>query len=200
MTPQEMMDQALVALERPDLGAMAVLRFPQALRSAHSVEFLRRDLTTKVWTVASLGVLDGKVGVAVPVRLRKIHRIYTWDSAEVVVDEFSDLQNKPNLYEYYGHKILQTYNVFGPNLNLAGISTNAITLRLEYFQFPTWEQDGGVWITNSWIADLHPELIIAYLQHQLAMVTEDANQISSAEKQIQMCRRDFIASHAEDIV
>lgn len=200
MTPQEMMDQVISVLERPDLASLAVTRFPQALRSAHSVEYTRRDLTNKTWLISSLAVLDGKVGVTIPARMRKIHRLYTRDAAGVLVEEFQDLQNKAELTSYFGFKILQTYNIFGINLNVAGISASAYQLRIEYFQFPTWTQEAGVWTTNSWIADSHPELIMAYLQHQLALITEDANQINSAEKQIQMCRRDFIASIVEDIV
>jgi len=201
MTPMQIIAQVLDNLERPDLESLAISRFRPALRAAHNVEIFRRDLVSESFLLSDYVVLDGKVTLDVPERFRKLIRVYTTNAAGVVDKEFKDLGSKIEYKTYFGFQIQQTYNIFGSSLNVNGISTDATHAVLEFARFPSFEQDeSDEWVTDSWIAIEAPEVIEAYLQHQLAMMTEDAQQISNAEKMVQMSRRDLIAAYVEEIV
>jgi hypothetical protein len=201
MTPAEIIQEVLDLLERPDLEALAYTRFRVALRSAHNVEVMRRDLTTENFLLSDYTVTEGAVSLTLPTRFRKLYRLSSYNAAGDVDVEFKDRGRDTELKNYWGLVYSQVYSIFGLLLNVQGISTDATHLRLQFVRYPTYEDEGGgVWVTDSWIAIEAPELISAYLQHQLALLTEDSAQITTAEKLIQMTRRDFINSYVEEII
>lgn len=204
MTPAEIVARVLDTLERPDLEDIAINNLNSALKSAHSIEVFRRDLVELPYALGDYAVVDGAVGIPIPPRLRKITRIYTTDSTDAVIDEgfIPKLNSAPTMRNYFGFIIPNTYSLFGNVLNVKGMSAQAFTLNVQYASFPelVFDVDTSTWQTDSWIAVEYPEVIIAYLQHRVATMTEDAAQIGSAEKYIGMCRADLIRNYADEIV
>lgn len=201
-TPAQIIENVLDNLERPDLQSLAVSRFSKALRSAHSIELFRRDLTSVSYTLSDYAVLNGRVGFPLPADYRKIYRIVGLDAAGIQQAVFEDLKSQPELRTYYGVRKQRVFNIFGAVLNLEGVDSTITAIRLEYFKFPNFVSNSqtGEYTTDSWIAADSPEVVEAYLQHNLAMLTEDSAQIASAEKLVQMTRRDLINNYVEDIV
>lgn len=204
MTPAEIVAQVLDNLERPDLESMAYANLNSALKSAHGIEVFMRDLVELPFDLSAYAVVSGAVGIPLPTRLRKILRIYTTDSAGAVVDEtfIPKLNSVPRLKNYFGFTIENTYSVFGNTLNVKGMSANAANLNVQYAGYPelTFDALTSIWATDSWIAVEHPEIIIAYLQHRLATLVEDQNQVASAEKFIGLHRVELLRAYADEIV
>jgi hypothetical protein len=203
MTPAEIIAKVLDTLERPDLEAQAYNNFNSALKSAHSIEVFQRDLVELPYALSEYAVVEGAVGVPVPGRLRKILRVFSTKTDGSIVDQaFAFMGNKLELRNYFGFKQRQTYTIFANVMNIAGLSANADVLNVQYAAFPelAFDPESETWITDSWIAVEMPEVIEAYLQHRMASITEDANQINTAEKYIGMCRADLIRTYAAEIV
>lgn len=203
MTPTEIIDQTLDILERHDLAAMALSAFNSALKSAHSIDHFRRDLVEEVFDLAEYAVVAGSVGLAVPTRLRKVYRIFTKDSAGNVLDEaFYNIGDKLELRNYFGFTEEHTYALFGPVLNIRGMSAGAAFVHVQYLAHPTYTYNPETlaWETNSWIALEAPETIVARLQHRLAQLTEDQNQINSAEKYMSLTRQELLANYSHEIM
>lgn len=201
MTPLQIVSAVIAELERPDLRSMANDRFRTALHSAHGIEKFRRDLADDTFWLGNYTVLDGKVSIPIPVRFREMTRIRTQKPAGTDLQtNFMDLKNKLELRDYWGRLQEQTYNIFGPSINLGGISTTATHVVFEYLRWPTYFLNGAEYTTNSWIAAEFPELIKAYLRHELAMIVGDEDQKNAAATQVNLMRQTLIAQYVEDIL
>jgi hypothetical protein len=199
-TPAQIVSNVLDILERPDLYDLGISRFQSALKTVHSIERLRRDLANERVLLSDYSVIDGKVGIPIPARFRDMYRLWSSNSAGEVDREFYSLGNRIELKTYYGFKILQTYNIFGSILNITGISVDATHLEIDYLRFPTWELVDDEWETDSWIAVEEPGLLESAVRVQLAGITEDSDQIRSAEREFAFRRQEFINNYVGEIV
>lgn len=201
MTPQEIVDEVLLDLERPDLEQQAFAKLRGTLQSVHGVEVFRRDLVEYVETAPV--ILDSKTTFTLPPRLKKIIKIEGLDATGAVVGcEFKDLMGRAELRDYWNFKYEQTYSILGSMLNINGISSEIVDFRITYQARPSYEFDAltEVWSTDSWIAVEMPDPILHQLKWQLAKLIAEPELIGSSQQAWLVARAELITQYAGEIV
>jgi hypothetical protein len=210
-TPAEMIASVLSRFSRPDLEEEVTLRFPRALKSAHSVNDFRRDLaTTYVYDpMVVAGIANISVSVNFP-RLRKIKSISTY--ADFVTVELLTTPVGQHItsykdrtlgeFTYYGFQHAQTWLLAGDVLNLSGVESPARVIGVYGVYYPTYvfNEFANEWETSSWLMIEYPDIVEAYLNLYVAQRIQNKDQIATYERELFRVRQELISTYEQELV
>lgn len=215
MSVEETLQNALDYLERQDLRATLLKRFPQILRTVHSYEKFTHDL--HVYQVVDPVLVDSKVYVFpadVPL-LRDVADVKTFtsyhesviNSAPVIVGDnevaqkFRDLSQGNARADYFGYKYEQGYYKMGNNLTFVGVSGDIKLIDMLCSVWPTWEYNAftDTYTSNSWILEKYPKLVEQHLIAAGASNQQMTTMLNTVRQELGETINEFLNEFAGDI-
>jgi len=200
MTPAEVISEVLDEIERPDLESMAQIRLQHSVYETHAVAFFDRD---KVELDTAVVPNQSYLEIPRPSRFRKLACIQALNAAgEVVSDDFKEKGLKKQVTNYFGFIEPNTYRISGSviRVDFASPCGEAIsTIRVIYWEFPTYSITAGVITCDSWIMDQYPQPIVADLCLRLAGTTDDDSQFTKLRLMREEGRMHLFNNYPSDI-
>jgi hypothetical protein len=215
MTVEETLQNALDFLERQDLRAMLLKRFPQILRTVHSYEKFNKDL--KVFQLADPVLIDSKVHVApadVPL-IRDLLDIKTYTGYHSsiihgvpvnvgdnqVVQVYRDLSQGNAQADYFGYKYEQGFYKLGDTITIVGVSSDIKLIDMLASVWPTWEYDPftEVYTSNSWILAEYARLVELHLIAAGAANQQMTTMLNTTRQELADTANDFLNEYAGEI-
>jgi hypothetical protein len=215
MSVEDTLQNALDFLERQDLRATLLKRFPQILRTVHSYEKFTHDL--KVYQVVDPVLVDSKLYVfptdtpllrdLVDVKTYTAHHTSMINGVPVVVGDnlvaqtYRDLSQGNDKTDYFGFKYEQGFYKVGNNITIVGISEDIKLVDMLCSIWPTWEYDSftDTYSSNSWILEKYPQLIEQHLIAAGAANQQMTAMLNIARQELGGIANEFINEFAGDI-
>lgn len=207
MTPAQVVAAAIEALERPDFEELGRQNFRNALHQCHSQSDFARDLgqvqVTKEEVLSPQGV------IAVPLKrlgkpVRRLVKIQAFDlHSQVLPLEFKQLPySGTTLTDYFGIPHRQVFQIVGDCLNIWGLGNSFSSLILTFLTFPEvkTDEETGELVTNSWILQAMPDLVVTSLCLTLAKLTQDQETINAYTQDFLMKSRFLLQSYGTEIL
>lgn len=215
MTPQEIVDAAVDFLNRGDLAERLMRYLPQALRLAHSVQKFNRDLLVQY--VPDPTVVNGTATVTSTelLRLRDIvaassfagysstgtapNIVYT--PTDLQYSEFQNLSAGYAQRDYFGWPYMYGWVQMGSNVSVQGLNEQTKMLVFNTLVWPTWDYNSftKIYSTNSWIAELWPQLLIDHLIVYGARIAQQDDVLRNAQNALGLSQNQFIVEFTGDI-
>lgn len=215
MSVEDTLQNALDFLERQDLRATLLKRFPQILRTVHSYEKFTHDLT--VFQVVDPVLVDGKLFVFpadVPL-IRDIVDVKTFTGYHnsvingqpaivgdnEVAQKYRDLSQGNSQTDYFGYKFEQGFYKVGNNITFVGVSTDIKLVDMLSSVWPTWEYDPFTdsYSSNSWILEKYPQLVEQHLIAAGAANQQMTTMLSTVRQELGNTVNEFINEFTGDI-
>lgn len=215
MTPNEIVDQAVDFLDRPDLAESLLRYFPQALRLAHSVQKFKRDI--QVQYVPDPSVVEGNttLGSTQLTRIRDIIGISSYAAystmgtapnlfyqpSELQSSTFKNLSSGYAQTDYFGWAYAQGWVQLGSTVTVRGLNDQTKLLAVQAIVWPSWVYNGlaETYSTDSWIAELFPQILVDHLTIYGARRAQQADVLREAQSMLGLSQNQLIVEFTEDI-
>lgn len=197
----DIVSDAILLIERPDLQQLAQRMFVRVLLEWHGAADFFRDITS-----ASYEVAEGEFTVSgdLPLKFRKLVTIEGMANGFPVIEhaEFRETKGQV-LRDYYGFRHPNTWNTIGNNF-AAKFCRPVDSIVIGYLTFPqcdlvTDEESGTVSIvTNSWIVQEYSKGLMFGILALMALGTDKSPEASSWAALAAQDKQTLIANYAGD--
>lgn len=215
MSVEETLQNALDYLERQDLRAVLLKRFPQILRTVHSYEKFTHDL--KIFQIVDPVLVDSMLFVQpadIPL-VRDIVDVKTFTGYHEsvlngepvivgdneVLQEYKDLSQGNDQTDYFGFKYTQGYYKVGNTVTVVGMSADIKLVNLLCSAWPEWKYDAftDVYTSTSWILEKYPQLVEQHLIIAGASNAQMNTVLATAREELGSIANEFINEFSGDI-
>lgn len=181
-TLEEIVENVLDMIDRPDLLQLARKRMRNVLKSCHASADFHRDLVQTSMVAASVD----ETTLVLPTNYRKLFKCAGYDSGlELMRVEYEQQGIIPNL-SYFGFvQPKNSYSLRGGSIFFRHTSPVPAYVAAWYFKYPTFEVSTGVETlgqitTDSWVLQNYSEALEQGLLFELAKAVEHKTYLSSA--------------------
>lgn len=193
----DIVQDAIDLLERPDLHSLAVRMLRRALLEFHGCDNFDRD---KVILDVAVSLTAVELSEALPVGFRSLFSITGLRADEVIVEQFKERRGEV-LRDYFGYKEGKTWMLLGSNLNLRW-DCSLDTIRLGYYGYPTWstaddlDNPGQLLITtDSWIVNEFDEGLLYKTLVNMAMGVDKGEEAARWEVKVREAKAALIRNY-----
>lgn len=205
MKLSQVVSDAIDILERPDLEELGFKNLRNVLNLCHSLAEFQRDVNVVQVTKDTVLTPHGHAVVPIDRLGRPVRRMVKITPLDQNFQPFHWIDFKPLplsqtvLTDYFGNVHRHTYQLVGNCLNIWGLGNSFHYINLVFLTFPLIHtNEDGEEVTDSWILQAHPEMIVTALAWNLSKITQDMETQRSLEQEFALHRRNLLQNYGTE--
>lgn len=206
MSIQDVVDNVLEDLERPDLERLALRKLGSALRTCHAVDDFARDIHKELVLPADYIALQANTSIPIPERLHKILRVCQaqeqFDGSWLEVSpDFEFLGMNRDLRSYFGVAITKTFAQIGNAITVNGVD-DKLAIIVQHLKYPRYAQNQATqqYETDSWILEERQDVVEAALSVEISRLVLDTTIQQVAMQNWAQKRLELLTQYSGELV